>query len=82
MANGCDRVCRMQQGPGENQWAWAWTWACGVTEPEWELRAEADDLQAAGGSSTILSISHRDAMLKRHRDASATDDQQTKSSIN
>lgn len=72
--------CR--QGPGENQWAWAWAWACGVTEPEWELRAEADDLQAAGGSSTILSISHCDAMLKRHRDASTTDDQQTKSSIN
>lgn len=59
---GCPREglesAECRQGPGENQWA------CGVSgSVGWELRAEADDLQAAGGSSTILSISHCHAML-------------------
>lgn len=56
-------------GPGENQWA------CGVSgSVGWELRAEADDLQAAGRSSTILSISHCHAMLKRHTCSPANGD--------
>lgn len=70
---GCPREglesAECRQGPGENQWA------CGVSgSVGWELRAEADDLQAAGGSSTILSISHCHAMLKRHQPMT-TDDQ-------
>lgn len=45
-------------GPGENQWA------CGVSgSVGWELRAEADDLQAAGRSSTILCNAEEAHML-------------------